>query len=153
MSKRIDGSVWLSSGRASNTIESSVLEKFQICVLWFLSKPGDILLYESAKNFHGRPSRFKGKWYTSVFVHFHPKEGWNAIDRDLECHYAVPPNWYESHPCNQATLRWVGASALEPNCPNSWCNLRYAKRVEGCVSIENFLFLHFSMLSHNNSMF
>ncbi|CAJ1957016.1 unnamed protein product [Cylindrotheca closterium] len=94
-------------------------------------KPGDILLYESAKTFHGRPSRFKGTFYTSVLVHFYPKEGWNSIDRDLECHYAVPPKWYETQPSSLEKLRWVGASALEPECPDSWCNLRCAKTWKG----------------------
>lgn len=36
-------------------------------------EPGDLLLYESAKNFHGRPTKFDGSWYTSLFVHFYPK--------------------------------------------------------------------------------
>jgi hypothetical protein len=113
-----------------------------VCMLSILKKPGDILLYESAKTFHGRPSRFKGKWYTSVFVHFYPKEGWNTIDRDLECHYAVPPNWYETQPSTFEKLRWVGASALEPECPNSWCNLRRAKTFEGCVSLATCPLVH-----------
>ena len=34
---------------------------------------GDLLFYESSKCFHGRPHRFKGSWYSSVFVHYYPK--------------------------------------------------------------------------------
>ena len=30
--------------------------------------PGDMLFYESSKCFHGRPRRFNGSWYSSVFV-------------------------------------------------------------------------------------
>lgn len=126
---------------------SSIVSFRMLSIL--VKKPGDILLYESAKNFHGRPCRFKGKWYTSVFVHFYPKEGWNTIDRDLECHFAVPPNWYETQPSAIEKLRWVGASALEPECPNSWCNLRRAKTWEGCVSLENCRILHFLKSTHH----
>jgi hypothetical protein len=94
-------------------------------------KPGDILLYESAKNFHGRPSYFQGEWYTSVFVHFYPKEGWLAKDRDIESHYAVPPNWQDMKESIFPKLKWIGTSSLEPDCPESWCHLINAKEWEG----------------------
>eukprot|EP00980_Cylindrotheca_fusiformis_P001936 scaffold442_cov110-Cylindrotheca_fusiformis.AAC.3 len=92
---------------------------------------GDILLYESAKNFHGRPQKFNGDWYTSIFVHYHPKEGWLTKDRDIESHYAIPPNWREQMESPFPELKWVGTSATEPDCPDSWCHLLNAKPWEG----------------------
>lgn len=41
-------------------------------------QPGDLLLYESAKLVHGRPSVFKGDFYDNIFMHFMPVEGWNG---------------------------------------------------------------------------
>lgn len=92
---------------------------------------GDILLYESAKNFHGRPQMFNGDWYTSVFVHYYPKEGWLTKDRDIESHYAIPPNWKDHKESNFPDLKWIGTSAAEPDCPDSWCHLINAKHLEG----------------------
>ena len=95
-------------------------------------KPGDILLYESAKNFHGRPQQFRGEWYTSVFVHFYPKEGWiTKKDRDIESHFAVPPNWSEQEESPHPTLKWKGTSSFEPDCPDYWCKLISAVELEG----------------------
>jgi prolyl 4-hydroxylase len=41
-------------------------------------KPGDLLLYESARLLHGRPSPFKGRSYANVFVHYQPQDGWEV---------------------------------------------------------------------------
>ena len=35
-------------------------------------KPGEMLLYESAKVAHGRPFPLKGDFYENVFIHFQP---------------------------------------------------------------------------------
>jgi hypothetical protein len=48
--------------------------------------PGDVLFYESSKCFHGRPRRFSGSWYTSVFVHYYPRHGWFDVNHELEAH-------------------------------------------------------------------
>merc|ERR1711988_2037772 len=40
-------------------------------------QPGQMLLYESAKCAHGRPRKMKGRWYTSLFVHYKPTKGWD----------------------------------------------------------------------------
>eukprot|EP00531_Pseudo-nitzschia_arenysensis_P015241 CAMPEP_0116137794 /NCGR_PEP_ID=MMETSP0329-20121206/12432_1 /TAXON_ID=697910 /ORGANISM="Pseudo-nitzschia arenysensis, Strain B593" /LENGTH=359 /DNA_ID=CAMNT_0003632721 /DNA_START=43 /DNA_END=1122 /DNA_ORIENTATION=- len=94
--------------------------------------PGDMLLYESSKNFHGRPTKFDGSWYTSLFVHFYPKGEWRREDHDVEAHYAVPPNWYETVPDTQnPSLKVIGTSLLEPSCPNNWCTLETAEKVYG----------------------
>jgi hypothetical protein len=96
-------------------------------------KPGDILLYESAKNFHGRPSQFNGSWYTSLFVHFRPEGEWNDHNHDLDGHYAVPPSWQEVPDSLDPypALEMVGTSMLEPECPDYWCHLQDAARFEG----------------------
>jgi hypothetical protein len=59
-----------------------------------IMRPGDLLLYESAKLLHGRPSQylfmlfvlftdiilvlgtFVGKHYDNIFVHYQPVAGW-----------------------------------------------------------------------------
>ena len=35
-------------------------------------KPGDMLLYESARCLHGRPQPFEGDSYANIFLHFKP---------------------------------------------------------------------------------
>lgn len=42
-----------------------------------LMKAGDMLLYESARLLHGRPTPFKGTHYDNVFIHYKPTEGWD----------------------------------------------------------------------------
>lgn len=41
-------------------------------------RPGDMVLYESAKLLHGRPKPFKGAHYDNIFAHYRPvnKEEW-----------------------------------------------------------------------------
>ena len=41
-------------------------------------KPGDLLLYESARLLHGRPSPLDGESYANIFVHYMPKTGWRV---------------------------------------------------------------------------
>lgn len=95
-------------------------------------EPGDMLLYESSKNFHGRPTKFDGSWYTSLFVHFFPRGEWNRKDHDVEAHYAIPPNWDEVVPDKKnPKLELIGTSLLEPSCPDNWCSLKNAKKVYG----------------------
>jgi prolyl 4-hydroxylase len=40
-------------------------------------RPGDLLLYESAKLLHGRPEPFKGDFYDNIFIHYMPVSGWD----------------------------------------------------------------------------
>mmetsp|Transcript_4231 Transcript_4231/g.4385 ORF Transcript_4231/g.4385 Transcript_4231/m.4385 type:complete len:450 (+) Transcript_4231:81-1430(+) len=42
-----------------------------------LMKPGDMVLYESAKLLHGRPSVMKGSHYDNIFIHYKPVSGWD----------------------------------------------------------------------------
>jgi hypothetical protein len=86
--------------------------------------PGDILFYESSKCLHGRPKMFNGSWYSSVFVHYYPTEGWQDVDHHLEGHYAIPVDWAKNIPAEEkkeTPLVMVGTSFKEPSCPNEWC--------------------------------
>ena len=42
-----------------------------------IMRPGDMLLYESAKLLHGRPDVFIGDHYDNIFIHYKPKENWD----------------------------------------------------------------------------
>ena len=35
-------------------------------------RPGEMLLYESAKNWHGRQFPFEGEFFDNIFIHFFP---------------------------------------------------------------------------------
>lgn len=109
-----------------------VIEDFDGNTNAVVLKPGDMLLYESAKNFHGRPTKFIGDWYTSLFVHFYPKGEWNRENHDLDAHWAIPPNWADVIPDDvYPALEVVGTSMLEPDCASSWCHLLNAVELEG----------------------
>jgi hypothetical protein len=40
---------------------------------------GEMVLYESAKNVHGRLRPFNGNFFDNMFVHFRPKTGWEKF--------------------------------------------------------------------------
>jgi hypothetical protein len=101
------------------------IEDFQGKTHEVILTPGDMLFYESAKCWHGRPRRLNGSWYSSLFVHYYPKHNWSEIDHDLELKYAVPPIW-ATEPFwepKQEKLEMVGTSMIEPDCPHQWCNV------------------------------
>jgi len=86
-------------------------------------QPGETLLYESAKCIHGRPRPMKGRWYTSLFVHYRPV-GWatkmndaRAIVEPFFHSYVSPPDpqWH--------SLRLRGTGYYEPECTHGWCDL------------------------------
>lgn len=87
--------------------------------------PGDILFYESSKCFHGRPTKFHGSWYTSVFVHYHPVD---YAQQRLESHYAVPKLWSDPPPeiREHRRLEMIETTLKEPDCEHSWCNIQDA---------------------------
>ena len=87
--------------------------------------PGDMLFYESSKCFHGRPRRLNGSWYSSIFVHYYPKDGWQDVDHELDAHYAVPPHWSRDpigEPSHEK-LELVETSMKNPTCPDEWCGV------------------------------
>mmetsp|Transcript_13800 Transcript_13800/g.29373 ORF Transcript_13800/g.29373 Transcript_13800/m.29373 type:complete len:172 (+) Transcript_13800:610-1125(+) len=85
---------------------------------------GDVLLYESSKCFHGRPRRFEGEWYTSLFIHYYPSD-WKRTYDNLEVHYRIPPEWSDVLPPKPGLEKLIMAetSALEPDCHDTWCTL------------------------------
>lgn len=95
--------------------------------------PGDILFYESSKCFHGRPRKLDGSWYSSIFVHYYPKEGWFDQNHELEAHYAVPPRWKDD-PVGEPKaehLQMVGTSLKEPGCVDDWCRAKDSVKWSG----------------------
>ena len=101
------------------------IEDFQGRTHEVILTPGDMLFYESSKCFHGRPRRLNGSWYSSVFSHYYPKDGWQKTDHSLEAHYAVPPHW-NVEPVGERQhreLRMVETSMMEPSCPDDWCGV------------------------------
>jgi len=55
-----------------------IIEDFQGNTNEVVLESGDMLFYESSKCLHGRPKKFKGKWYSSIFVHYYPAENWKV---------------------------------------------------------------------------
>lgn len=89
---------------------------------------GDLLFYESSKLLHGRPKPLNGSWYSSVFVHYYPKNiGWEDRDLELEGHYIVPPIWSSNENVIapetgiSPKLKLIETSFIEPECVNLWC--------------------------------
>jgi hypothetical protein len=79
---------------------------------------GDMLFYESSKCFHGRPRPFRGTWYTSVFVHYHPTAPWLSDRLDWEAH-TRPRGDYAA--AQASRLEMVDTALREPDCPVAWC--------------------------------
>ena len=105
-----------------------VIEDYKGNVNEVALETGDVLLYESSKCWHGRPIRFTGSWYTSLFIHYYPGN-WkrNLFDQDgiSKVHYRIPPNWNTVLPPQPGLekLVMVETSAYEPGCENTWCLL------------------------------
>lgn len=101
-----------------------VIEDFKGNINEVVLEKGDVLLYESSKCWHGRPRRFNGDWYTSLFIHFYPSD-WNRIYNNLEVHYRIPPSWNNVLPPKPGLERLVmeETSATEPDCEDTWCTL------------------------------
>lgn len=120
------------------------IEDFQGNTNEVILESGDILFYESSKCIHGRPKRFNGSWYSSLFVHYRPVE-WNLEAADLETHYAIPSHWYKPEPLDPRLeeMVMVGTSMKEPECPEEWCGTKdsvkwYGPGIEGKVISTGF---------------
>jgi len=102
-----------------------VIEDYEGNLNEVVLEKGDVLLYESSKCFHGRPRRFVGEWYTSLFIHFYPAD-WRKMYDNSEVHYRIPPNWNEVLPPQPGLEKLVMAetSAYEPECEDTWCALK-----------------------------
>ena len=100
--------------------------------------PGDLLLYESSRILHGRPTVFNGSWYTSLFIHYTPDGYWPpGVDAMDEMQYAIPPNWSKNvvplDTSNTSTtpippLTMLGMGVEEKAC-GGWCNGVNGKRL------------------------
>jgi len=119
-----------------------VIEDFQGNTNEVVLEAGDMLFYESSKCFHGRPHTFKGSWYSSIFVHYHPKFNWDQSQKSIEAHYAVPPHWSQQptppYDDDLEELVMVGTSMKESACEHVWCPLKdsvkwYGPGIEGEV--------------------
>lgn len=106
-----------------------VIESFDGIAYEVLLESGDLLFYESSKCIHGRPRRFNGRYYTSLFLHYRP-EGWNADEVQMSTHYRIPPTWRDEthrHPkCNRDGkdyLQMLESNFHEPNCEDAYCAL------------------------------
>ena len=96
--------------------------------------PGDVLFYESSKFLHGRPKPFNGTWYSSIFVHYYPTDGWQDVNRLNEGHYAIPLDWSDHmrpEDKYETPLVMLGTSFKEPSCPNEWCRTQNSIKWRG----------------------
>ena len=101
-----------------------VLEDFHGNTHEIVMEAGDLLLYESAKVYHGRPKTFHGSWYCSIFTHYYP-EGWDDKNQQLESHFGVPPIWFETVALDDSleALEMVGTGIREPDSRYCWSAL------------------------------
>lgn len=99
---------------------------------------GDMLLYESSKCFHGRPKRFNGSWYTSLFTHYYPVD-WHQEEMNLEAHFWVPPDWAEVPEQTIEGLEVLEVeetSFKEPGCEHGWCGMKDTTKWERPTGLE-----------------
>lgn len=119
-----------------------VIEGFDGQTVQVHLEPGDLLLYESSKCYHGRPKRFRGEYYTSLFLHYYPVDRRPIDESELDTHYRVPPHWHEqSSPSppiddDSATVvkdgfEMIDTFCREVNCEHEWCALRDSPVVQG----------------------
>jgi len=106
-----------------------VIESFDGIAYEVLLEAGDMLFYESSKCLHGRPRRFNGEYYTSLFLHYRP-ESWNGDALEMSTHYRIPPTWsddtHRSPECDKSGvdyLKMLETNFLEPNCVDAYCAL------------------------------
>lgn len=110
---------------------------------------GDLLLYEAAKLYHGRPRPFKGSWYTSLFSHYYPLH-WDTENYHLEGHYAIPPIWFEDAEISDKhvnRLELVGTGLNEPDCVDGWSALDNSVKLKG-PGIDGVILSPMNLMQH-----
>ena len=75
-------------------------------------KPGELCMYESAKQYHARLQPMRGRAYASVFLHWFPKHGWNWTMWDT--HVSVPADFEATRPGDAARAAVVDAAGPPP---------------------------------------
>lgn len=99
-------------------------------------QPGDLLLYESSKCWHGRLRRMDGKWYTSLYLHYRPEydhrsgKTWSDQVDEMEwkIHHRLPPQWYKQHTAAVAADKG-GTAATDDDDNNSSPNTVHPERL------------------------
>jgi len=99
-----------------------VIESFDGNTAEVALESGDMLFYESSKCMHGRPRKFKGRFYSSLFTHYYPAD-WEGDNIVLDTHYRIPPTWNENtHVSNQVEhIKVIETAMTEPTCKDTWC--------------------------------
>lgn len=119
--------------------------------------PGDVLFYESSKLLHGRPIRFNGTAYSSIFIHYYPTEGWQDVDHHMEGHFAIPAGWHENilpEDKIATPLVMLGTSFKEPSCAHAWCRTQNTIKwsgpaKEGLITAPNMEEIPFDPKRHD----
>jgi hypothetical protein len=117
-----------------------VMEDFEGNTNQIIMTSGDLVFYESSKLFHGRPSKFHGSWYSSLFLHYYPK-GWDTSGNNTnEYHYGIPPNWQDVKDLSEGIepVQMFGMGMEERTCPESWCQTATSITYQGPAK-EGFL--------------
>jgi len=71
-------------------------------------QPGQVALYESAKMYHSRLTKMKGRHYGSLFIHYYPTHGWNWTMEDMVV--SVPPSYSdETLPAERMYIYGLGS--------------------------------------------
>jgi hypothetical protein len=108
-----------------------VIEDFQGNANEVALEEGDLLLCESSKCVHGRPKRFNGSYYSSIFLHYYPID-WGGDQRRMDAHYRIPAIWHKTIPSpDTEELQVVDTSVREPECEHAWCALKNSVKWSG----------------------
>lgn len=101
-----------------------VIEDFEGNTHEVYLETGDMLLYEPSKCFHGRPKRYNGKWYSSLFTHYYPVD-WDGDELSWDAHYRIPPSW-DDEPDDEGLDKLIitKTSFKEPECEHEWCSMK-----------------------------
>jgi len=87
--------------------------------------PGQMLFYESAKCFHGRPRPMKGNFYTSLFIHYAPVDynGEKIVERAAAAFGRERYHTVLTQDNKYAEVQLKGTGWYNPACPDNWCDL------------------------------
>lgn len=85
-------------------------------------QPGQVLYYESSKQYHARVTPMRGRHYGSVFVHYYPSDRWTWSKTDIIT--AVPLDWHEPvsrlAPARRAALEAAGGRPIDAFYEEYW---------------------------------